>query len=593
MRNLPDDIIYYIANFLQDRRRDLNSFSQTSRGFHQLLNPLVYRYKFGFFRWKDPKLFADRKNQVDLSSSYWWNKVNEPGTIKHIMNYGIKHTEGSYQSLFRSAIYFRKEKIVEYLISINKFQPNTTYEFRGHKSSHLCAAIYGGSVPILEMILKLGNVQPSFIDRRGRNAISYAVAASQAYIVDRLLEDDQIDPDVPDIDDRTPLEVAITYSAPHMVQALLSSGRVNVNRVGSHGMPLLCYASILTRSKHSISPETIQMLLETGHVDSNVADSLGKTPLIHLSEARGNNGKAIQMLLEVGKADPNIQTGPGRTALWWAIHKNRGRGRLDALASLLECPSVNPNIRDSSGKTILMKAVSENWVDVVEVLLNCDLVDVNATDNGMRTAFSIAASCKSLHVIDLFYDMPGVDVNIPDVRGYSSLMWAILFSNVGWTKYFIAPGRTNVDLYNYEGYTALMMATIRRSAKRVGVLLNFGMASPNLLSQCGKTALHLAMHHTDDVKDCRSVQTIAVLLSSEKLDPNARDNDGLTPLMYACRSRCYQCTKACLSSIKVDVQAKDKNGRTALYWAIENHSPAKLVLLMYKSRNRMRESGQG
>jgi ankyrin repeat protein len=61
-----------------------------------------------------------------------------------------------------------------------------------------------------------------------------------------------------------------------------------------------------------------------------------------------------------------------------------------------------------------------------------------------------------------------------------------------------------------------------------------------------------------------------VLLDTGKVDVNAKDNDGQTPLYWAVENGRKGIVKLLLDTDEADVDAKDKCGRTPLYWAAEN-----------------------
>lgn len=73
---------------------------------------------------------------------------------------------------------------------------------------------------------------------------------------------------------------------------------------------------------------------------------------------------------------------------------------------------------------------------------------------------------------------------------------------------------------------------------------------------------------------------LMLLLQAGKSDTNARDNEGLTPLMRAARSGYKDTVEVLLSAGKAGVDANDNNGSTALMWAAwDGHKDTVEVLL--------------
>ena len=72
---------------------------------------------------------------------------------------------------------------------------------------------------------------------------------------------------------------------------------------------------------------------------------------------------------------------------------------------------------------------------------------------------------------------------------------------------------------------------------------------------------------------------VKLLLSTGKIDVDARDNYGRTPLLRAASNGHEAVVKLLLGTGKVDVDAKDKYGRTPLSWAAANGHDAVVEVL--------------
>jgi ankyrin repeat protein len=71
-----------------------------------------------------------------------------------------------------------------------------------------------------------------------------------------------------------------------------------------------------------------------------------------------------------------------------------------------------------------------------------------------------------------------------------------------------------------------------------------------------------------------------VLLATGKVDVDAKDNRGRTPLWWAAKSGHEAVVKLLLDTGKVDADSKDKDGQTPLWWAAANGHEAVVKLLL-------------
>ena len=72
-----------------------------------------------------------------------------------------------------------------------------------------------------------------------------------------------------------------------------------------------------------------------------------------------------------------------------------------------------------------------------------------------------------------------------------------------------------------------------------------------------RTALHIAVIHNN-------LPVVAALLEVERVNVNAKDKDGNTPLMLACEKGYEDIALLLISNKLIDVNAQNKDGHTAL-----------------------------
>ncbi|KAI5304698.1 hypothetical protein KEM56_006090 [Ascosphaera pollenicola] len=154
-------------------------------------------------------------------------------------------------------------------------------------------------------------------DADERYAIHWAVANKQIAIVDMLMEQKGLNPDVQDSSGWTPLMVAASLpnsEGDGIIEKLLSR-EADVNMKTNMGQNALHFAT----SKQNIT--TVKLLLENG-CSARVKDKRGQLAL-HRAAAVGSL-PIVKLLLTQGKSPLNATDNDGMTALHHAIAEGHG-----------------------------------------------------------------------------------------------------------------------------------------------------------------------------------------------------------------------------------------------------------------------------
>lgn len=220
-------------------------------------------------------------------------------------------------------------------------------------------------------------------------------------------------------------------------------------------------------------------------------------------------------------ADVNEAQGDGTTPLHWAVY------RLDVeLVEALLANGARPDVTNRYGSSPLVEAVKTANVDLVEMLLEAG-ADVEAPNDDGQTALMLSARAGSLEVAELLV-RHGANVNARET---------------------------------WRGQTALMWAADARASDVVEFLIDRG-AEVNVQ----------ALAHDWSVQ-----------ITSE---PRAqyRPTGGLTPLLYAARSRCSVCAAAIVAA-GADVNQPNPDGVTPVLVAFDNFSYDTASLLLENGAN--------
>lgn len=340
----------------------------------------------------------------------------------------------------------------------------------------------------------------------------------------------------------------------------------------------------------------LELLLELG-ANPNAADDLGWTPL--MIAAWKNNAEAVCLLQSYG-ANPNIVKTDGYSALLIACYHGNAR----VVAELLRSPTIDLRHVSLDRKSPLHLAVEGGSMETVRVLLDDPRTERNHRPGGEGAPPIWAAYSKTdkPEIFTALLSDRWVNATI-QVQGNSLLHRAIIEQRRDRIQDLIRAGFDLATL-NRKGESPVMTAVVQGQPEILRELLANG-APPNappgtpLLSPirtaveaddaalvslllahgadlsardgAGRTLLHLAGPET------------AESLIQAALDPNARDNHGMTPLMHAARLG-RSAVVSRLASVG-DLAAATRAGWTALHFAVQSGSMETVEQLLATGAN--------
>jgi ankyrin repeat protein len=245
--------------------------------------------------------------------------------------------------------------------------------------------------------------------------------------------------------------------------------------------------------------------------------SIGETVVDEkfFNSAREGDTKYIEAYLKANPTLVSARDGRGNNALVIAA----GRGKIDVLKVLLKY-RANPEDYTNSGlfegKSALSWAASQGRSEALTLLLqsgaNAHLAAVTGVFQG-KTALMWASSQGRTEVVRLLL-LAGVDVNhsshLGNFKGKSNLMWASSQGRVDTVAVLLEAG-ADVNAVDEDGVSALMWASGSEVKK------GNGDHQKGLFEKAEKG-------HIDVIR----------LLLKYGAQPDMRDRDGITAIMYAC-----------------------------------------------------------
>ncbi|KAM3860720.1 transient receptor potential cation channel subfamily A member 1b [Diretmus argenteus] len=311
----------------------------------------------------------------------------------------------------------------------------------------------------------------------------------------------------------------------------------------------------------------VELLLSCSTTDSNLQGDLENTPVMLACSI--NNCEALSILLKHG-ARLCQQNKLGH----FAIHAAAFAGAKKSMEVILKAGVENGhsaenhiNYLDKSKSSPLHLAVRGGNIETIRLCIATGAkIDQQQVDKS--TALHFACTQGATEAVKLMlssYVQVEDIINLPDGACQTPLHRATIFDHTELAEYLISLG-ADINSIDCKGNSALLLATRCAAWRSVALLLSKG-ANVNAKDRSGCNFLHLAIlqpkglkNLTDEVLQDNSVKA---LLSSE-------DNEGCTPLHYACRLGIHDSVKNMLGlSGQVCLARKSRDKKSALHFAAQ------------------------
>lgn len=415
--------------------------------------------------------------------------------------------------------------------------------FFANGETPLMSACKKGMVTLCETLLKrVSNVNS--VDARGHNALHYAAKEGHDKVIKLLLPYKQLI-DAKSKDNSNPLMVAAANGKSEAVEILMkeTANLLDCDKEGNNAMHLAVRCGhiesvrILATHKPFIESKVITgctslLLALPQHYDiSLLLLQCGANPLATdkfnnngMHEAVCGKGSATLRLFLEHKSLINAKNTDGNTPLLTAAK----RGNLNACEALITA-DADPLERNNDQMNALHMAVGSSSINVVKLFIKFNQL-IDQTDNEKRNILHIAAeNGKNSEIFDLLIQFKHL-IHSKDKFGRTPILYSCPKKNGNLEIYeiLVKAGANPKDVDN-NGKSLLMFAADDSDSgnfKMCEVLLKAGV-DPLLADKDGRTAMHVAVESQN--------KEGVILLSKYKELVNAKDKDGITPLMIAAK----------------------------------------------------------
>ncbi|XP_062377181.1 transient receptor potential cation channel subfamily A member 1b [Sardina pilchardus] len=311
--------------------------------------------------------------------------------------------------------------------------------------------------------------------------------------------------------------------------------------------------------------DMVELLLSFSVTDANLEGDLGNTPV--MLACSNNNCQALHILFKYG-AKLCSQNKLGH----YAIHAVTFNGSKEAMEVIIKKGEelghnveTHLNYLDKSQCTPLHLAVRGGNIEVIKLCIE-NGARVNQQQADKSTALHLACTQGATEAVKLMLAscLHGDDIiNMRDGANQTPLHRATIFDHVELAEYLISKG-ADIDCIDCKGLSPLLLATSCAAWRAVAFLLSKG-ANMKIKDKEGRNFLHLATFQPKGLKcipeHVLQTATVRDLLCDE-------DNEGCTPLHYACRLGIHDSVKNILV-LQVCPKRKSKNKKSAFHFAAE------------------------
>ncbi|KAM5386800.1 hypothetical protein ACJZ2D_000093 [Fusarium nematophilum] len=299
--------------------------------------------------------------------------------------------------------------------------------------------------------------------------------------------------------------------------------------------------------------EIVELLIKH-KVDLNVAATDNLVTAIHMAARSGHRG-IVDMLLKAGaKYDPKEKD--GETPLWLAA-----QGGHDQIVKMLL----------SKGRRPIHQAAMNGHTEVVRLLLANQEVDADSKDDERLTPFWMAAQEGHDQIVKMLLSKGANPNAIWEKTGRRPIHQAARNGHTEVVRLLLANQEVDADPKDSNGITPLFCASHQGNYQTFKMLLDRGADMEAIWQEYHYRPIHQAAQggHLEIVR----------LLIENKVDLNAKEKNGGSPMMLAARGGFLEVVELLIEN-GASICMEANEGETALMLASDNGHPKIVKLLL-------------
>lgn len=260
----------------------------------------------------------------------------------------------------------------------------------------------------------------------------------------------------------------------------------------------------------------------------------------------------VRLLLKDGRADTNHRISVGSSPLYITCQT----GHVAIVKMLLNDPRVQVNLEELESKcTPLYVACANRHKEVVMAMISDPRVDLNKSNGEGSTPLFLACNAGFPEIVTVLLNHKDVDVNKKQNSGYSPFAAACWWNREEVVKMLLSDPRVDVNQTISEGWTGLLVSCYQGSVDVLKLLLK----SPRVDVHVGSTAQGI---ENPVVAACRQNQfkALEILMEDGRFNPSSKSRRGKeTPLDLAVSQNSVAIAEILFASnhlVEVTTQAK-------------------------------------
>ncbi|XP_060133733.1 transient receptor potential cation channel subfamily A member 1 isoform X1 [Zootoca vivipara] len=431
-------------------------------------------------------------------------------------------------------------------------------------SQDVFKVISDGSTCRLRSFIKKNRDGLKKLDELNATPLHHAAAGGQLELMQMIIDGSSTEAlNVTDSCGNTPLHWATKKSQIGSVKLLLRKG-ANPNILNSSMMAPLHLAV------QCLQNELVKIFVEHSATDVNLEGESGNTPI--LLACYKDNTEALKLLIKNG-----AKICKANSLGCMPVHAAAFSGAKSCMEIIIKkgeelgYSSKNHINFTNNGKcSPLHLAVQSGDLEMIKMCIEYG-AQIDLKQNDKCTALHFAATQGATEILKLMMSSYAGDEPIVDALDGNKetlLHRAALFDHYDLAEYLISRG-AKIDSVDVEGRTPLLLATYCASWKIVNLLLSKG-ANVELKDHLGRNFLHLTVLHPGGLKHLNEqflkVQEASAYMKHIKDLITDEDNEGCTPLHYACRQGVALSVNSLLE-LNVSICCKSRDKKSPLHFA--------------------------